>query len=178
MFCVYTCRWNDKEDVLRVGLALREATGRSGLLTYKTDVHTLAGAYSGHGNSVCCYRLAAGAQELSVDEDVVAQARALNDDEPPEAWGAGGAGPSRAAHAQPAKRPRNADAVPPEFIDLCDSDDDGAGAHKAHRSGGTPEWKIPGFGPRRRVATAGLPAVPRHALGRRRRPPPYRALFN
>ena len=40
---------------------------------------------------------------------------------------------------------------------------------------GVPEWKIPGFGPRRRVATASLPAVPRHALGRRRRPPPYRA---
>ena len=33
-----------------------------------------------------------------------------------------------------------------------------------------PEWKIPGFHPRRRVAPAGLPAVPRHALGRRRRP--------
>ena len=49
-------------------------------------------------------------------------------------------------------------------------------------SGGNPakktEWKIPGFGPRRRVAAAGLPAVPRHALGRRRRPPSYRALFN
>ena len=38
-----------------------------------------------------------------------------------------------------------------------------------------PEWKIPGFGPRRRVAMAGLPAVPRHAVGRRRRPPLYRA---
>ena len=33
-----------------------------------------------------------------------------------------------------------------------------------------PERKIPGFDPRRRVATAGLPAVPRHALGRRWRP--------
>ena len=130
VFCVYTCDWNDRADVLRVGLALREATGQRGLLSYKTDVHTLAGAYSRNGNSVCCYRLAPGATELSVDEDVVAQARALNDDEPPRLrdWGAGAAGPSRAAHAQPAKRLRTADAVPVEFIDLCDSDDEGAGA--------------------------------------------------
>jgi hypothetical protein len=126
LFCVYTCDWNDRADVLRVGLALQEATrlstaGAGNLLYQKTDAHTLAGAqYSASGSSVCCYRLDAGAEQLSVDEDVVRQA--LHGGEVP--MGPGAAGPSRAAQAQPAKRPRTTDAVsgPADVVDLCDLD--------------------------------------------------------
>jgi hypothetical protein len=126
LFCVYTCDWNARDDVLRVGLALQEATRLStagaGNLSYqKTDTHTLAGAqYSASGSSVCCYRLDAGAEQLSVDENVVRQA--LHGDGPP--MGPGAAGPSQAAQAQPAKRPRTTDAVPgpADVVYLCDSD--------------------------------------------------------
>ena len=120
MFCVYTRDWEDRADVLRVGLALRAATGWTGAMSYKTDAHTHAGAYSGNGQSVCCYTLSPDAAELTVKENVLAVARALVGSEEPQ----GGA-----------KRPRAADAAPVEVIDLCsDSDEEGAGAHKARRS--------------------------------------------
>lgn len=114
MFCVYTHDWLDRDDVLRVGLALRAATGLKRALSYKTDAHTLAGAYGGAegGRKVCCYTLAKGASGLVVDEAVLAVAMAM-------------AGPEA---APPAKRARAA-AAPPLVIDLLsDSEEEAAGA--------------------------------------------------
>ena len=74
--CVYTDDWLNTDDVLRVGLALREALGSdcTRTLCYKTDAQTYAGVY---GNGTSVYTLPQGAQQLTLKAEQLAQARQL-----------------------------------------------------------------------------------------------------
>jgi hypothetical protein len=86
---VYTRYWEDREDVLRVALELFKLMPTwSKVLCYKTDVHTRAGVYAKDGPT-SLYKITHSETQLTVDEGVLAQARAMVDDE--DQGAAGGA---------------------------------------------------------------------------------------
>lgn len=72
---VYTADWEDRSDVLRVALELFKIT-KPKVLCYKTDAHTLADKYAGDGPT-SLYKIKPGETQLTVDEAVLSEARAL-----------------------------------------------------------------------------------------------------
>jgi hypothetical protein len=158
---VYTADWEDRQDVLRVALELFKIT-KPKVLCYKTDAHTNADKYAADCPT-SLYKIKPGETQLTVDEAVLSEARAL------VGGGGGGAQQQQAPRVQPftgtgrtlGSAPAAAAAA--DVISLLSDSDDDAPAPPPAKAAKTAAGATASSPPKSPAAKAAAPAATRTA---------------